>query len=212
MWFGDATGGVADGVNINPGASARVDGINFTDVDFFNQFAGITTAAATGTVRNINIVNSRFAGLGQIGANLVNVSHCNLSDNQIGSVAGFGTVGTAIALSGSTDFCNISHNDVQQSTTKITSSASGTHNRTESNIGFNPVGNVTPTVGASPWTYTASTNRETAYVFGGTISQILINGTLLIGSAAGPWIIPLEPNDTMTIIYTVAPVVNVQRH
>ena len=85
--------------------------------------------------------------------------------------------------------------------------------RIESNLGYNPVGNVIASIGASPWIYTASPQRETVYVFGGTISDISINGVRLFGMAGQPWVIPLEPNDTMVLTYSVVPfIVNVQRH
>ena len=130
----------------------------------------------------------------------------------IGSSGGFGVNGTGIFLAGTVGRITINNNDLTGSTTKITNAMTSSLVRIESNLGYNPVGNFAPPVGASPYIYTASPQRETAYVFGGTISDISINGARLFGMAGSPWAIPLEPNDVMVITYSSAPLFQVQRH
>jgi hypothetical protein len=77
--------------------------------------------------------------------------------------------------------------------------------------GYNPVGIVAITVGASPYTYTAGSSPETVYVQGGTISEISRGapGGTLIANTAPPAgqsvIIPLAPNMQISVTYTVAP-------
>lgn len=64
------------------------------------------------------------------------------------------------------------------------------------------------TIGASPYTYTASI-IGTLFVSGGTVSDITIRrGTVTVptGVLAGP--IPLTNGDIATVTYSVAPTVN----
>jgi hypothetical protein len=212
-WLSQAASG--SNVVISPHDTATVDGISFVDCEAYGAASGsgyaITQAAGT-TVKNISIIGGRIAG-NAAGISINGLTSGMISGVVIGASGGFGLNGTGIFLAGAVGRITINNNDLTGSTTKISNSMISSLSRIESNLGYNPVGNVTLTVGASPWLYTASPQRETVYVFGGTISDISINGLRLFGSAGMPLVIPLEPNDTMVITYSVVPlVVNTQRH
>lgn len=70
-------------------------------------------------------------------------------------------------------------------------------------IGYNPIGQASITVGASPYTYTAGNSPEDVYVTGGTVSDIKKGSTTVF--ATSPATVHLEPNQAMTVTYTVAP-------
>lgn len=70
--------------------------------------------------------------------------------------------------------------------------------------GYNPVGQSTITVGASPYTYTAGPCAEDVYISGGTVSSVKIGTTQV---AAGPCNVSLYPNQSVNVTYTVAPTI-----
>lgn len=81
----------------------------------------------------------------------------------------------------------------------------------KNNPGFNPQGAATITVTASPFTYTNNDGvAETVHITGGTVSVIAKNSiTLFTASPATIW---LEPGESVTTTYSVAPTMNKDRH
>ena len=211
-WLSQAASG--SNVIIAPRDASTVDGISFVDCEAYGAASGsgyaITQAAGT-TVKNISIIGGRIAG-NSAGISINGLTSGMISGVVIGASGGFGVNGTGISLAGTVGRITINNNDLTGNTTKISNAMTSSLSRIESNLGYNPVGNFAPPVGASPYIYTASPQRETAYVFGGTISDISINGARLFGMAGSPWAIPLEPNDIMVITYSSAPLFQVQRH
>jgi hypothetical protein len=66
-------------------------------------------------------------------------------------------------------------------------------------------------IGPSPFEYTAGPSGEDVFIIGGTVLGININGVVAYGSVTNVTV-PLEPNGTLTIAYSVAPTMNgVQR-
>lgn len=63
----------------------------------------------------------------------------------------------------------------------------------------------TPSVGASPWTYTAGATQEAISVAGGTVSQIAVQGVPLFTQTNQLFI--LQPNQSAVITYSSAPTV-----
>lgn len=81
----------------------------------------------------------------------------------------------------------------------------GTLRRAVGNAGFNPQGNVTVSIGASPWTYTNNSGSDgTMYVSGGTVSAITCNG-VATGVTSGAFDVPVGAS--ITITYSVVPTV-----
>ncbi len=71
--------------------------------------------------------------------------------------------------------------------------------------GFNPRGFLIPSVGASPWTYTAGVSDESVMITGGTVSQIDYEGSNTLLSS--PCTLQLPAGKSMTVTYSVAPAV-----
>ncbi len=210
-WFGSLTNGaVLDGGT----GSAVIDGMQFVNCQFLlNTQSGLVVEGRTKNVsviggyaaqNNIGIFDSRSSGFDGFVVKGV----------QIGAGNGLTQNTTAgISRGGAGDYFLAQGNDMHgQPTSPYASTNTGTHNRVNDNLGYNPVGNSVVTPGASAWTYTAGEGRETMYHSGGTVSAIRVNGILLFAAAGTPWVIPLEPNDTVQTTYTVAPTINVQRH
>lgn len=69
--------------------------------------------------------------------------------------------------------------------------------------GYNPLGKLTaPTIGASPYTTNVGATDITAYITGGTVSSVAINGQTT-GMTSGAF--RVKAGQTITITYTVAP-------
>lgn len=79
----------------------------------------------------------------------------------------------------------------------------GTHSVIKDNIGYNPVGQFTITVGASPFTYKTGSSPETVYISGGTVQGVNIGSTQVAWATNVS--LALGPNQTITVIYTVTP-------
>lgn len=79
----------------------------------------------------------------------------------------------------------------------------GTNTIIKDNKGYNPVGVSTITVGASPFTYTAGASPETVYIRGGTVSDISKGGQTLFTDTNHS--VELEPYESVTVTYSVAP-------
>ncbi|MDH7797514.1 MULTISPECIES: right-handed parallel beta-helix repeat-containing protein [unclassified Beijerinckia] len=79
------------------------------------------------------------------------------------------------------------------------------------NPGYNPRGLSAVTVGASPFTYTAGHQQETLYIRGGTVSDISLatGGTMFNASNVS---MALPANRSITITYSAAPTIAVDRH
>lgn len=67
----------------------------------------------------------------------------------------------------------------------------------------NPVGIKLPTVGASPWTYTAGPTQETFIVSGGQITSLVIDGVTMPFQTN--MAIPMNPGQSITMTYTEVP-------
>jgi len=81
------------------------------------------------------------------------------------------------------------------------------------NPGYNPQGVVAITVTASPFTYTAGPTPEYVTIDGGTVTTVAKNAITLysFGGAAARCGVWLEPAETVTVTYTVAPTMNADR-
>lgn len=68
---------------------------------------------------------------------------------------------------------------------------------------------IPPTVGASPWTYTAGGSPEIVYISGGSVSSVTRNGVPV--TQALPCTILLARGRSVVITYTLAPYVAVDK-
>jgi hypothetical protein len=200
---------------------------------------GIVTATAIGSLQ---IANSMFVigGPSQSAITLSQAKHFAITNNEIqgigstlsngivigttmssspGIIAGndiFGFTGAAsgIWLQAASTLVNIYGNVFAANTTNITNA--GTNNIIVNNIGYNPVGPASITVGASPFTYTAGSSPETVYVWGGAVSQINIdkNGGALttIAASQSNCSFDLGPYEQIKVTYSATPNMNKMIH
>jgi hypothetical protein len=200
---------------------------------------GIVTATAIGSVE---IANSMFVigGPSQSAITLSQAKHFAITNNEIqgigstssngivigttvssspGIIAGndiFGFTGAAAGLwlQSTSSLVNIYGNVFAVNTTNIVNA--GTNNVIVNNIGYNPIGPASITVGASPFTYTAGSSPETIYIWGGTVSQINVdkNGGSLttIAAAQSNGSFDLGPFEQIKVTYSAAPNMNKMVH
>jgi len=95
----------------------------------------------------------------------------------------------------------VAHNILYNNTTALTDN--GSNNYVKNNLGYNPVGVSSITVGASPFTYTAGSSPETVYIRGGTVSAIKKGDTTLFTDTGHS--VELEPHESVTVEYSAAP-------
>jgi hypothetical protein len=237
--FTFATNGIAD-AGSETGALVQLSVTNSQ----FNPGAvsngnGIVTATAIGSVQ---IANSMFVigGPSQSAITLSQAKHFAIANNEIqgigstasngivigttmsnspGIIAGndiFGFTGAAsgIWLQAASALVNVYGNVFAANTTNITSA--GTNNVIVNNLGYNPVGPASITVGASPFTYTAGPSPETIYVWGGTVSQINVdkNGGSLttIAASQSNCSFDLGPFEQIKVTYSATPSMNKMVH
>jgi hypothetical protein len=86
------------------------------------------------------------------------------------------------------------------------SAVTGTSNRVEGNIAYNPVGMSNYTPPASGTTYRAGPTRETHYLDHGNLTNLTVNGVgLFYGSGNSTVTFDLGPNETYLMIYSSPP-------
>jgi hypothetical protein len=125
-----------------------------------------------------------------------NVSAFTIQGNRVGAESGYtATQATGIIVSaGSSNNYSIQGNDVRgNSVTGLSDSGTGTTKIVSGNLGYNPIGSVAITVGASPFTFTNNTGAPIAVLVnanGATISSITIEGQGTGGVNAGQFIVP----------------------
>ena len=111
-----------------------------------------------------------------------------------------------------TDFHCVTENDLQNNTTgALGNFSAGVNNIVTRNIGVTPSGVSAITVTASPFTYTnVGGVPQMVYVDGGTVTTVVKNGVTVFsfGAAAARAAVALEPNEAVTVTYTVAPTMN----
>lgn len=85
-----------------------------------------------------------------------------------------------------------------------------TPSRILDSIGYNPQGCVSESLTASPMTYTNTYNvRVALYIYGGTVSAVVKNGITI--STTTNCTIWLEPGESVTITYSVNPVITADK-
>lgn len=110
-----------------------------------------------------------------------------------------------ISIAGTTNTTNITieGNDLYGNATSSFNTGAISTLVVRNNTGYNPIGQSSITVTASPFTYTAGNSPEDVFINGGTVSAIAKGGTTLASSS--PAMVHLEPNQSVTVTYTVAP-------
>lgn len=207
--FGGATN---EGLSLVNNTGGSIDGVDIVACHIINNAtAGINIADIA--CKNIRVSNSVIAG-NNAGVNVnTDVSEFLIQSSRIGPVSGLSgnLTGVSFAPGASGNF-HIVNNDFRGNTTAISglSGITGTTGRVEANIGYNPVGIATITVGATGYTFINGPTRATAYIKGGAITSITQLGTIIhIMTNVS---VELGPNEQFTINYTVIPTLVVMTH
>ena len=119
--------------------------------------------------------------------------------------------GVGINLLGGCTGSIITGNQFVGTTTPFVIGNNPAWNTIRDNDGYNPIGPDAPTVGASPWVYTAGSTAETHYIWSGTVSSLDVNGRAIFYNSAG-MTVHLEPGEYMAITYSSVPTVVRMRH
>ena len=121
---------LSSGVNANvnfSGTTGTVNGITFLDCEMYDASYGLSIDATAGVVSNIQVIGGRIADAAVAGVNANNMTGgLQIVGAKIGSTGGFGVNVTGIVLSGTTDDVMITGCDVEDNTTPLTNTASGT--------------------------------------------------------------------------------------
>lgn len=208
-WFsGGRTGAGYPGVKLN-----TTESISFTACQFVNNGghgAQLTSAADRTKFVNCNFLgNSVTAGANVSdglaidgGTNNVIVSNCIARNTYFAGTQRYGvSVGNACN--------NLLIKDCILNGNGTGSFSPGTGHSGcifKDLIGYNPVGGSAITVGASPYTYTAGPTPETVYVIAGTVSQIVVAGTVV--GLSTDQTISLSPNQSVQVTYSSLPYMN----
>lgn len=179
-----------------------------------NAYSGMNVSAnlvtLTGNTCTDNGANTGATAEQRSGMRLATgriIAQANVLTNRI---AGAGTQQNGIHLTDGVN-CVIEGNNVAGNMAAgIVIAGTSTTNRITGNPGYNPSAMDTVTPGTSPWTYTAGPTPEDLYVKGGTISLIVSESQTLATAAVAATLyhlIPLSPNQAVTITYSAAPTV-----
>jgi hypothetical protein len=213
-WFSNGrSGGGAAGANIS-----TAQGLRFVSCRFFNS--GAQGCVVQASVTDIAFIGCSFQSNSVTGGAGVHHGLQFLDNTQQFQVIGCtasnglytGTQGYGIFIGSGCDKFVVSGNNVDGNATGgiLNGATAATNGIIRDNIGHNPVGLVTPTVGASPYTYTAGQYHESVYISGGTVSAIAIGGSTVFTSTDKQ--VSLSPGQSVVITYSGAPTVRSWRH
>lgn len=173
----------------------------FTLIGVSLEFAG----AMYGIISDCIFANANTgAGAGRFnirvssGSARVMIQGCTFRDT-IG--AGVGQVNQSISTGSGR--CYILGNYFEGATT-LANAVVGSPNLFAENPQVNPVGSITVSVTASPFTIPAKPHYANYYITGGTVSSIVLDG-VTTGLVAGAFHVP--PQKTIVVTYTVAPTI-----
>lgn len=195
------------------GPAASINGVTFTNLQCnLNSSGGVTTGTGITNLKFIGGNVSQTTGYGML-FNAI-ISRLEVKNMVIGpgdNFTGNTQYGIGFGVTGNTNI-NITGNYVAGNTVGgiLNASFCGAGSIIRDNTGYNPVGVVTPTVGASPYTYTNGPEPATAYITGGTLSVIATGGQTVF--TATEKTLDLGPNESVTITYTAAPTLKVYKH
>ncbi|CAJ0710722.1 glycosyl hydrolase family 28-related protein [Ralstonia thomasii] len=200
------------GFFVQSSSTGALDGIEITNHHAILCAAnGMLFNNGTTNPSGITILGGDFAGNGQngiaFGAGVLNFSVIGAHSGAYAGQAGNGQWGILIAAGASNQYVIQGCHLLGNTSGTISDGGTGSTKFIENNIGVTGVQTV-PTVGASPWTYTNSTARhQTAYINGGTVSIVAVNGSNIFTQTNCTARIP--PGQSMTITYSSAPGVGI---
>lgn len=209
---------------LNDSQGVLATNVNRTTINncqiYLNADSGITFNNTSASARNLvsgNVITNNGTNTGLTyrsaivllgsGALTYSTFQNNItSDSQGTQTQRFGLV----PQSSNRSFCVFQNNDFRGNLTgAVSTGTAGTNEIRKNNLGLNPEGGAAITVTASPFTYTAGTSPEMVYIYGGTVSDVS-KSSATIATASGISV-HLEPNQAITVTYTVAPTMRKDR-
>lgn len=209
-WFSNGrSGGGSAGMTAQNSRSLRFTGCRFfnsgghgalvqssaIDTSFVNcKFESNSVTAGSGVAHGLSIAD---------GTNRVKVIGCTASNGLY-----TGTQGVGVLVGANSTNVTITDNDLVGNATGPITVGSGVTGVIRDNRGLAP-SMTTPTVGASPYTYTAGPQYESVYVSGGTVSGIAVAGQTVFTSTDK--VVLLSPGQSVVVTYSSAPTVRAVR-
>ena len=209
-WFGLSK--YKSGCSLTTSGAGSIDGIAFSNCEFTKN-ADCGFIAVGPNVKNWIVDGGFSTGNTNSGVRAaLGTSDFIISGHKAGNIAGRGAnnVGITVDNAASSNY-SITGNVVTGNTTSsIVDLGTGFNARVSENVGYN---GATPaygvTVGASPWTYTSGHTPEVLYIFGGTVSSIVVDSTTVQTSSNAT--LTLSPQSTVQITYSAIPTVTAKR-
>ncbi len=204
--FSNSTGATSNGFKTATAGTWSIDGLFFTNSVFNHNTAN--GADLRGAVTNIHIQGGCAAGNTlsgyAFGTGNAKFTVHGVTAGPCGGFGGNGSIGINVVGGSTASDFDISGNNVSGNTSVgVFDGSSGANRKIHDNTGFNPVGGASITVGASPFTYTASSSPETVYIRGGTVSNIATGGQNIFTATNAT--VELGPLETVTVTYSSAP-------
>jgi hypothetical protein len=207
-WFGDA--GImnpSNGIGIYLSQNGTGVFSGFSCVNCQVSLNGNYGFSFFGAISDIHFVGGCVTGANYgfvLGANLTGFS---LNAMRVGSCDNAGSLVTGVAFFGAAGRINISDVDFAGSTTPVSglsNLSASANSKIKDNIGYNPVGGASVTVGASPYTWTNGPSPSTVYALSGNASAVTVGGMPAPYNSGGISY-QLGPYEAITITYTAAP-------
>ncbi len=204
-WFASGqTSGLGSGmVEVQPSQPADFR-LNMIGVKVFNnKLSGIVINDGAAQIVGCDIVNNGLisGGHGILLANTA-VNDVLIQGNQI-KENGTVTTGYGIQVVSGVDYYSILDNVIESNLQGAIDDSGSAPKMVKNNRGYNPVGDVSPTVPGSTVAYTNAYGQDCMVIVnGGTVTVIAVNGTTT-GLTSGTVIVPA--NATITLTYSVAP-------
>jgi hypothetical protein len=174
-----------------------VDGCVIADNEIITSVVGLDLYG-----ENLTITGNHIVGLGLAVRFISSASHIVLNSNILQTE-------NAIDITTNPTNVLIANNDLNNSVSTITGTG-GTGTKIEGNLG-DPVRGASSgvAVGASPFTYTTGPRPTTVNIFSGTVTNITVGGTLVSGSVLDTVSYTLPPRTSITVTYSVIPIMSV---
>jgi hypothetical protein len=174
-----------------------VDGGVIADNEIISIIIGIELSGI-----NLAISGNHCTGLGLAVLFQASASHIVFSNNVIQN-------NNAINIAANPTYVLIANNDLNNSVSTITGTG-GTGTNIEGNLGDPARGSSSfVTVGSSPFTYTTGPRPTTVNIFAGTVTNITVGGNLVSGSVLDTVSYTLPPRTSITVTYSVIPIMSV---
>lgn len=160
----------------------------------------------------IKVIGGEFAGNGgsglAFGAGVSKFTVLGAHSGAYAGQAGNGQWGILVSAGASDNYLISANQTAGNTSGSISDGGTGTSKWITGNLPYTAPAQTTPSVGASPWTYTNNSAKyQTAYINGGTVSIVAVGGSNVFTQTNCTVRIP--PGASMTVTYSVAPGVGI---